>query len=76
VIPDEAVEAVARRNFEVMGDFEWTEAPESLRESCLSEAHKQCEAAAPHLMAAAWDEGWDAAAGWPQIDDNPYRSTT
>jgi len=27
----------------------------------------------PELLAAAWDEGWDAAAGWPQVDINPYR---
>lgn len=20
----------------------------------------------------AWDEGWDAAAGWPQVEENPY----
>ena len=23
----------------------------------------------------AWDEGWDAGAGWPQEDQNPYRSS-
>lgn len=28
----------------------------------------------PQLLAAAWDEGWDAGAGWPQSDVNPYRS--
>lgn len=31
--------------------------------------------AAKEVMAAAWDEGWSAGAGWPQIEDNPHRST-
>lgn len=21
----------------------------------------------------AWEEGWQAGAGWPQIEDNPYK---
>lgn len=24
-------------------------------------------------LVEAWDEGWHAAAGWPQIEKNPYR---
>ena len=27
-------------------------------------------------LADAWDEGWNAGAGWPQDDDNPYRSAS
>jgi hypothetical protein len=27
----------------------------------------------PLLLAIAWDEGWDAGAGWPQTEINPYR---
>lgn len=33
-------------------------------------------AAAPFIAAQAWDEGWDAGAGWPQDDRNPYRIGT
>lgn len=25
------------------------------------------------LQAQAWEEGWQAGAGWPQQDVNPYR---
>lgn len=26
--------------------------------------------------AGAWDEGWNAAASWPQGDINPYKAAT
>lgn len=75
-IPDEAVEAVAK----VFYEDGWTGPPfwESLdaddpsRLEYLATTRTALEAAAPHLLAEAWDEGLDAGlnGGW----NNPYRS--
>jgi hypothetical protein len=58
-ISDEAVEAAARAYTHA--------APYLSAENAIREA---LEAAAPHLMAEAWEQGWDAE-GWQA---NPYRS--
>jgi hypothetical protein len=63
-IPDEAVEAAARALAErsrCPEEWQWY----------LSEARTALEAAAPHLMAAAWDEAID----WTpeHRPANPYR---
>ena len=60
MIPDEAVEAAARAIFESRSRMEWNEMNELFRgakESTRKEARAALEAAAPHLMAAAWERG-------------------
>ena len=68
MIPDEAVEAAAK----VM--FEHKDREVTFREV----ARAALEAAAPHLMAAAWDEGFAADDFEVSIgmDRNPYRKPT
>ena len=66
MIPDEAVEAAAAKLPAI-----WSSSPvyrDNLRAAL--------EAAAPHLMAAAWDEGYEQAdydAPHSIKSDNPYR---
>ena len=50
-IPDEAVEAVARRNYEAEWGDGWDGVIPNIKRGWLNEARAQCEAAAPHLMA-------------------------
>jgi hypothetical protein len=62
MIPEEAIEAAAKA-------FRETHFMDDALMNAL-------EAAAPHLMAAAWDEGYDAAdydAPHSVKTDNPYR---
>ena len=73
MIPDAAVEAALSALFpdrETVSDFSRAVQFPSIRTIL--------EAAGPHLTQAAkaeaWGEGWDAGAGWPQIEDNPYRT--
>jgi hypothetical protein len=70
VIPAEAVEAAAEAMYAEdggVGEF-------SL---CVYEdyAKAMLEAAAPHLMRTAWDEGWEAHGDWGGPTPNPYRPT-
>ena len=74
MIPAEAVEAAAKRlashNGTGPANWEWY----------ANEAKAILEAAAPHLMAQAWDEGRKHGATYPYgerglaTDDNPYRT--
>lgn len=67
MIPDEAVRAAVRKlaylnsdSGDQLSDEDW--------------ARKILEAAAPHLMAAAWDEGHSAGRTDPySLEPNPYR---
>lgn len=78
VISDEAVEAAAKAVYHTSGRAR--QMPYSVaREACESEARAVLEAAAPHLMAAAWDEGRGAGFRDAYVDEeeeepNPYRS--
>lgn len=37
-----------------------------------SQAHDWLEAAAPYMLRAAWDEGWEAHGDWGGPTRNPY----
>lgn len=73
-ISNEVWEAAARAAAKDEDDSNWADEPEYYRTGWMNRVLPALTAAAPHLMAAAWDEGWDAAAGWPQKETNPYRA--
>ena len=93
MIPDEAVEALASVLAQEalveadMGGYGWdaeTDSPEQFMPRSRERAREYLKAAAPHLMAAAWDEAHFAAIGCdstccdymhdaPLGDMNPYR---
>ena len=80
MIPDEAVEAAARQLFDQdKGEVSWGEVSDEIRNYYRYEARKILEAAAPHLMAAAWEEGRvdgrDEERSGYENADNPYRIT-
>lgn len=66
MIPDEAVEAAARFLGDVIGtgvnNWEWH----------TDGARELLELVAPHLMAAAWEEGWDAFSDFDPRPAGPY----
>jgi hypothetical protein len=89
MIPDEAVEAAARGLHHAEhgpwvsgggvtpGGTPWGTSREMARkELYLSRARLALEAAAPHLMAIAWDEGCAAHEKWPWEGPNPYRKAS
>ena len=57
MIPDEAVEAAAKKLYQAGGLVVWDSEDESIRNYFRRNARSALEAAAPHLMAAAWEEG-------------------
>ena len=61
MIPDEAVEAAARAAAKDEDASNWDNEPQYYRNGWLNRMQVALEAAAPHLMAAAWDEGGRAA---------------
>ena len=80
-IPDEAVEAAALALLERdYGVRDWSIVTEQVKGNYLDEARTALEAAAPHLMAQAWDEG--ERVGFeesfrdndPRHTRNPYRA--
>jgi hypothetical protein len=63
VIPDDAVEAA----------WAASKMKDRSRASISREEIRHIlEAAAPHLMRAAWDEGWEAHGDWGGLTPNPY----
>ena len=93
MIPAEAVEAAARAmNPRAWGPQVWTfqahgEAPTEARnrvqQEALQQARAALEAAAPHMLAAAWEEGKNAVWTFMSNQDplrerpaNPYRINT
>ena len=63
MIPVEAVEAAARKLCALAGyDWDNIDAPDDVatdfKAQVTAQARSVLEAAAPHLMAAAWDEGY------------------
>lgn len=87
-IPDEAVEAAARAMVGASKNWsleEWDAPfiPERYKDRYRTQARAALEAAAPHLMGQAWDEGEGAgglnhaAEECPELEQikNPYRTT-
>jgi hypothetical protein len=87
-IPDEAIEAAAMRVWVTDGELmrdprpDWDEcakdpAWKAVMDETREVARSILEAATPHLMAQAWDEGlamgWGAARGEPE-EPNPYHA--
>ena len=85
-ISDEAVEAAAATLFRIRTGRDFSEMTGGPRHLWVDEARQALIAAAPHLMAQAWDEGADSAwensgEGWNgeyprhafEKDGNPYR---
>lgn len=78
MIPDEAVEAAVKAWDRHWGARYGDDAMDEMGE----EVRIALEAAAPHMLAEAWDEGCEAmhattGGEWPPIhEDNPYRSQT
>jgi len=77
----EAIEALARRNYEAAMSAPWEGVMDSERGDWIEEAFEQCEIIAPSISATAWGEG--EAAGWKNataakrgtgLIANPYRS--
>jgi hypothetical protein len=52
-IPAEAVEAVAKRNYEAEWGDGWEGVIDQIKRGWLNEARAQCEAAAPYMQAEA-----------------------
>jgi len=76
VIPDEAVEAAAKASFAARGGVDWDSQSEHLRSTETAFTRAALEAAAPHLMAAAWDEGYRECYErqmYEPVPVNPYR---
>ena len=83
MIPVEAVEAAARKLCALAGyDWDNIDAPDDVatdfKAQVTAQARSVLEAAAPHLMAAAWDQGHEKGlVGAVRIDSgpdvNPYR---
>ena len=77
VISDEAVEAAARA-LAVQAWRDWEYVPDGLRRAFLRDAKITLEAAAPYMLAEAWEQGRDAefqrSVMKRQADPNPYRS--
>lgn len=40
----------------------------------IAGAYAEFDRAIAKVRADAWQEGWNAGAGWPQDDTNPYRA--
>lgn len=87
-IPAEAVEAAARAmNPAVWGPQVWTfqahgetptEARNRVQREALQQARAALEAAAPHMMAAAWDQGYKTGLfdrEFYSANPNPYRTS-
>jgi len=70
VIPDEAVEAGLAAHLSFKNQRSMDNSANLIR--------RILEAAAPHLMAAAWDEGYDFCLGIVPdgVTGNPYRKPT
>lgn len=87
-VPVEAVEAVARRNYEAEWGDGWEGVIDQIKRGWLNEARAQCEAAAPYMLAdlaKSLVQGMEAWAGDKEVgflegiieaaeETNPYRS--
>ena len=75
-ITDEAVEVAAKLIYRTSGRRR-VQSYESAAKECRSEALEILEAAAPHMLAEAWEEGRNADDFSVSIgfEKNPYRPT-
>lgn len=74
VIPVEAVEAAALALYERdYGVTDWDIVSVGTRDNYIDEARTALEAAAPYMMAGAWDEGYHTG-DCESFDSNPYRT--
>lgn len=80
MISDEAVEAAAKVLYaDKISNHAGDNAPQII-DACEKVARKVLEAAAPHMLADAWDEGCSEGLlvnnGWEEgaLEANPYRS--
>lgn len=65
VIPAEAVEAAARASFERANPrYVWADIEPHWKAAYVENHRAALEAAAPHMLAGAWNEG--ATSGWKQ----------
>jgi hypothetical protein len=87
VIPNDAVEAAAKALWTPSNEGDtWESEYEPYKDHTRAEAKRALEAAAPHLMAGAWDEGFDkgfydpkAGSYWDASEStavNPHRKPT
>jgi len=77
MISDEAVEAAAKAMHNEAYPPEYWDGRPDLRHIFATRAKTALEAAAPHLMAESWDQGYDeglSAGRGSRSDGNPYRS--
>lgn len=82
MISDEAVEAAAIANYEARTGKQWSDAPNGEQAIERSWMRRTLEAAAPYMLADAWDAGGEAAierehtygAEEKAKFSNPYRS--
>ena len=75
MIPDEAVEAAARGLAQQKWPTAigvWDSFGQNMQDGFRDQARAALEAAAPHLMRVAWDEGWEAHGDWGGPTPNPY----
>lgn len=73
-ITDEAVEAAAAANFGSKRG--WADAGDAYKAAARAQARRMLEAAAPYMLARAWNEGYDYHRGITPdgLTGNPYRS--
>jgi hypothetical protein len=76
MIPAEAVEAAARALFEkeLGRPMEVSDEPlysEDIQ-ACREDARAALEAAAPYMLAAVWEQGWDSFASFDSRPGGPY----
>lgn len=77
VIPVEAVEAAAKAVYEDTFGKSWEDESEDYRNELRETQRLALEAAAPYMLAEAWDEGGRAATGTYDTgypSRNPYRT--
>jgi len=84
MIPEEAVEAAARAILAAGNHVGgWDNLPTFMQDQLVRDARAALEAAAPHMLEEAWEEGYDAGKDWgdkaakwfaPDEPENPYRA--
>lgn len=78
MIPDHILELAARAAAKDEDASNWGDEPEHYRNGWINRIAPALEAAAPHMLTRAWDEGhangFDLARGVIDPSPNPYRS--
>lgn len=77
MIPQDAVTALAKHNFEVSyHEIPWAELADDIKAGWLEEALAQCEAAAPWLRAQALEDAADEMARLREVGRKPFADCT